>query len=752
MKRLIFPNPWGYPGPSEEVVHALQSRHGFSSSILDFLNSQNGFDERLFNRSMKLDPSGCKQSLGAFERSDLFEGDGIRELPKIDAGGTYNCQRLLDHIGYIAPYYFPIGTDFSGNLYVEVLHGRQKGWIGSLDHIALSCRTIDELAELLVGEDFHSMTLGEQADAFNENRDFFLFIATSFDSLLLDIHVDPAGEEVMQVRRCADRRRRTTAPTEPGADASTEEWRRLAQDDPDAQYRLSRRYQLGEGVPRDEAEAHSWLSKAARQGHAPAQFDMGLLHRYAHSKVVAQDLLAARRWFEQAATQGHAEAQDALGELFREGLGGPRDDAMARHWFGLSAAQGHPHAMVNLGFMAADEHEKLDWWIKAAELDSEAAQEALWERHNALHRHADHRLRQGDAAQAVRVWELLASQLDSDAARRLEMFYTDGEAASPDEKLANHWATRAWSLDLAEETHAKNRARAELDLRERAERGDAHAQFAMGNRHSWGRSGFSRALGMPGVEQDDALAAHWYEKAANQGHMHAQLSLGLLHDDGSGVPQDHAQARRWFECAAAQGSAEAQFCLGLMYQNAEGVAQDLAMAAQWFDKAAAQGHAKSQVNLSIMYSLGRGVEQDMDKARHWTELAAASGNERAQFTLGLWHDLGQGVPQDHVLARHWYEKAAANDDIHAPANLGRLHELGLGGPQDHAQAHACYTRSAVRDNAGGQFCLGRLYLYGLGVEQDLSLAREWLVKAAANGSAEAQALLTQWDEGSGAVC
>jgi TPR repeat protein len=64
-----------------------------------------------------------------------------------------------------------------------------------------------------------------------------------------------------------------------------------------------------------------------------------------------------------------------------------------------------------------------------------------------------------------------------------------------------------------------------------------------------------------GVAQDDALAAAWYRKAADQGNAKAQHNLGVLYNFGRGVAQDDAQAVAWFRKAADQGLADAQDAL-----------------------------------------------------------------------------------------------------------------------------------------------------------------------------------------------
>ena len=80
------------------------------------------------------------------------------------------------------------------------------------------------------------------------------------------------------------------------------------------------------------------------------------------------------------------------------------------------------------------------------------------------------------------------------------------------------------------------------ELRARAEKGDAGAQYSLGFMYADGR----------GVPRDDAQAVAWYRKAAAQGHADAQLNLGGMYDNGQGVPQDYTEAHKWINLAASR--------------------------------------------------------------------------------------------------------------------------------------------------------------------------------------------------------
>ena len=74
--------------------------------------------------------------------------------------------------------------------------------------------------------------------------------------------------------------------------------------------------------------------------------------------------------------------------------------------------------------------------------------------------------------------------------------------------------------------------------------GDADALSALAGLHDDGL----------GVAQNFATAAALYRRAAELGHVIAQLSLGEHYRTGRGLPRDPVEAYVWFGRAAAQGN------------------------------------------------------------------------------------------------------------------------------------------------------------------------------------------------------
>jgi TIR domain/Sel1 repeat len=109
------------------------------------------------------------------------------------------------------------------------------------------------------------------------------------------------------------------------------------------------KYYFGEGVPQDYAQALSWYRKAAEQGNAPAQCNLGIM--YQKGQGVPQDYAQAVSWYRKAAEQGNAPAQNGLGIMYEAGHGVPQDYAQAVSWYRKAAEQGDAAAQFNLGVM-----------------------------------------------------------------------------------------------------------------------------------------------------------------------------------------------------------------------------------------------------------------------------------------------------------------------------------------------------------------------------------------------------------------
>jgi len=89
-------------------------------------------------------------------------------------------------------------------------------------------------------------------------------------------------------------------------------------------------------VARDPVKAAEWYRKAAEQGFASAQNNLGLM--YVAGSGVSQSAMQAFQWFRKAAEQGPADAQFNLAMAYFNGAGGEVDFVEAFKWFAIAAS------------------------------------------------------------------------------------------------------------------------------------------------------------------------------------------------------------------------------------------------------------------------------------------------------------------------------------------------------------------------------------------------------------------------------
>ena len=190
-------------------------------------------------------------------------------------------------------------------------------------------------------------------------------------------------------------------------DTEAVHWYRLAaeQGHAEAQFSLGLMYATGSGVIEDTEEAVRWYRLAAEQngpntrtiGGALAQFGLGVT--YANGRGVPQDVSEALRWYRLVAESDMLWLLDGL-------LPGPlRDGAEAVRWNRLAAEQGHTYSQFRLGQMYASGSEGV---LK-------------------------------DATEAVRWYRLAAEQGHSEAQHKLGFMYASGAGVLKDTVLGHMW-------------------------------------------------------------------------------------------------------------------------------------------------------------------------------------------------------------------------------------------------------------------------------------------------------------------------
>ncbi|MBL0942195.1 MAG: SEL1-like repeat protein, partial [Alphaproteobacteria bacterium] len=454
-------------------------------------------------------------------------------------------------------------------------------------------------------------------------------------------------------------------------------------------------YADGQGVEQSYEKTLEWYQKAAEQGDAKAESNLGSM--YAFGQGVEQSYERAVEWWKKAAEHGRAGAQFNLATMYHKGRGVKQSIEKAVEWYRKAAEQGLTHAQNKLSLIYAEgqgveqsDEKAIEWFQKAAEQEDAGAQFNL-----GLMYHNGRGVKQSNE-KAVEWWQKAAERGYAGAQYNLGLMYFNGQGVDQSQEKAVEWWKKA------------------------AKQGIVIAQSNLGVCYHNGE----------GIEKSRQKSAKWYRKAAEQRDAAAQYAIGQSYAAGQGVEQSYEKAVEWFKKAAKQGIAEAQHDLAVMYHKGQGVKQSYEKALKWYKKAADQGDIIAQTNLGGMYAMGQAVIKSNEKAVEWWEKAAEQGNANAQHNLSLMYHKGQGVKQSDEKALEWLKKAAEQKIAEAEFGLGMRCINGLGIEQSIEKAVELWEDAANQGHLKAQLSLGLLSLPFQNTAKTNLETTEWLIKAA----------------------
>ena len=253
-----------------------------------------------------------------------------------------------------------------------------------------------------------------------------------------------------------------------------------------------------------------------------------------------------------------------------------------------------------------------------------------------------------------------------------------------------------------------------------------------------------RSGGGEAAREAVAEAAWWLRRAAQLGHIEAQLNLGVLlwHGSEGAVERDQREAMRWWHRAAAAGKPKAQRNLAWALQACNEVVTGLEaqqrrdVARRWLHRAAAAGDSEA------MYQLAHDGEGDQwlikaARERHPRAARARGPDGRgARFARGRLRPDSRACACERAASRARLHRAIAQGATAALVTLGRLHCTTTSGALG-CHAAPC-LRSAARlfilaiaaGDLHADLCWRRLCALTGGV---WSRARSLLGRATANG-------------------
>ena len=312
-------------------------------------------------------------------------------------------------------------------------------------------------------------------------------------------------------------------------------------------------------ISNNSKEAFHWHMKAAKQGHASAQYSIGNMYSYGNG--IKEDKKEAMAWYLKSADNNESWAQRQLGNMYQEGEGVKKDIKTALSWYKKAAESNNSLVQIELGDIyyegkdvEQDYTKAMNWYKKAAESDN------TW---------------LGD------------TDGNSGAQTKIADMYYDGIGVKKDYKKAFKWFMRA------------------------AKQGDSSAQYGIAQMYfhgNWATKNYKKAFS-------------WTLLAAKQGHLDAQYVLGVMYKYAKGTKVDNVKSFYWFREPAEQGDARAQRFVSIAYFEGIGVRKNYTKSFKWAMKSAMQGDVFSQSNIGLQYAQGKGIKKDYIKSYAWYSIA-----------------------------------------------------------------------------------------------------------------------------------
>lgn len=140
------------------------------------------------------------------------------------------------------------------------------------------------------------------------------------------------------------------------------------------------------------------------------------------------------------------------------------------------------------------------------------------------------------------------------------------------------------------------------------------------------------------VQEDDAAALMYFEKAAEYGNPSAVNMMVAFYIYGFGVEQDYDKALDLSSTLADKGDLEArqameEFAYAFYAGNKDGIDISFSSAFKYYEKLTEYGNERAMYNVGLLYEYGLGVSQDHEKAVEWLNKAVDAGYEPAKTML-----------------------------------------------------------------------------------------------------------------------
>ena len=388
-----------------------------------------------------------------------------------------------------------------------------------------------------------------------------------------------------------------------------------------AQSDLAQRYELGDGVPGDYAEAARLYGLASDQGYGFASYKLGLFAHYGY--LDAPDYARATELYQRAADTGEPLGKYGLGQMYEYGNGVEQDYAKAAEFYQLAADAKEKMAETALAYLYEQGLGVPQDFDKSFALLTDASGQNWGYAHAALSIH--YLFGQGTPVDEAKAFDLAW------LAQRQGVTYAEGILGY---MYQNGLGT------------VRDLSNAQFHYQDGANGGD---QYSAGQ--------------LPVVEAELACqdqAGTPYEPGG-VGHGRAYLDI---------VPDDAIPA-----CENAVNINPAPVGNRVWLARAYARAERYEDAVPLLEEGVAAGNVLAHTVLGDLLIAGWGIERDPQRAIALYE-AVAKDFGLAQYTLGLLYAEGHEVPQDRDEALRWLRLAESYGVVEATAEIAAILNAG----------------------------------------------------------------------------
>ncbi|KAG0269818.1 hypothetical protein DFQ27_001938 [Actinomortierella ambigua] len=208
--------------------------------------------------------------------------------------------------------------------------------------------------------------------------------------------------------------------------------------------------------------------------------------------------------------------------------------------------------------------------------------------------------------------------------------------------------------------------------------------------------------------QRERLSFEWCHRAAQQGHLQAQVHLGNLYYRGIGTPQNYTCACYWYRQAAEAGDRVAQHCLGMMLKEGKGVEEEEVVCCEDDEMTTdTNTTTATTTNTATTTTMNLTTNTNMTTNTNGTTTATTTTTKAVRYSDCSSAEAGPWEEKDHG-------EATAETEVNGRAQIVDEVEVEA---RANAAAVIWIRRSAEQGFAIAQHELGRMYEEGkIGME------------------------------------